>query len=56
MAITIRSILPSLFGRTVEFTHTVRRAELRVFGPDLGTAPVLISPLLEALPQAQPAP
>jgi len=53
---TIRSILPSLFGRNLEFTRTVRRVEVRVFGPDPGTAPVLISPLLEALPQAQPAP
>jgi len=50
------SDLPSLFGRRVELTRTVRRAELRVFGPDPGVAPVLISPLLEALPQAQPTP
>ena len=56
ITINIRSILPSLFGRTVELTRTVRRAELRVFGPDPGAAPVLISPLLESLPQAQPAP
>jgi hypothetical protein len=50
------SDLPSLFGRRVELTRTVRRAELRVFGPDPGVAPVLISPLLGSLPQAQPTP
>ncbi len=57
VTINTRSILPSLFGRTVELTRTVRRAELRVCdAPDQGTAPVLISPLLETLLQSQPAP
>ncbi|MGH2619753.1 MAG: hypothetical protein ACRDHG_04180, partial [Anaerolineales bacterium] len=57
VTITFQSNLADIpFGRSRELTRTVRRAELRVFGPDPSTAPVLISPLLESLPQAQPAP
>lgn len=42
------------FGGLLQVPQGARHVELRVFGPDPGAAPVLISPLLESLPQAQP--